>query len=465
MTGSLRKSGVKQLGRAVQNLRLTIEIGCARDVAFDEHERLEAIEVPQCGAQLAQHVERRNRSCVPALLKGELGADLPAVLECAVDERQLCRDIQHRPRLHDGFISARGARGLGQFESEAGETSENRTLRAHENLVLARVRRSSTLNHARPMADQPHSPIRDMAMTNIRRIDLNLLVALDVLLEERNVSRAAERLALTQPTVSGMLRRLRALLGDELLVRTQRGMLPTARAESLIEPLKRLLADAEAVVAPPRFDPATTDRQFTISTTDYMQYALVIPLIAQMRRVAPHARIAARPLESAELSRRLASGQIDLAITAPAWAPAGLRSRTLYKEKYVCVMGRHHPLAREKLTERAFTQAEHVVFSPLQGGFTGDADAALARRGLSRSVRVSLSNYLLALTLVKATDLIALVPSRMLQQPDNDLLVAEPPVSGPEFNVMAVWHPRSHADLGHKWLRQLLADVARQSDS
>lgn len=298
-------------------------------------------------------------------------------------------------------------------------------------------------------------------MINIRRVDLNLLVALDVLLEERNVSRAASRLALTQPTVSGMLRRLRVLLGDELLVRIQRGMLPTARAESLVQPLKKLLADAETVIAQPRFDPATADRQFTIATNDYMQYALVIPLIARLRRLAPRVRISARPPESAELSHRLASGQLDLAVTTTTWAPKGLRSRSLYREKYVCVMGRRNPLAKQKLTERALIEAEHIVFSPLQGGFTGDADAAFASRGLSRTVRVSLSNFLLVPALVKRTDLIALVPSRLLNESDEDLVFMEPPIAGPQFNVIAVWHPRAHADPGHKWLRRLLTDVAR----
>lgn len=297
-------------------------------------------------------------------------------------------------------------------------------------------------------------------MVNIRHVDLNLLVALDVLIEERNVSRAASRLALTQPTVSGMLRRLRVLFGDDLLVRTQRGMLPTARAESLVQPLKRLLADADAIVTPRQFDPSSAERQFTIATTDYMQYVLVIPLIAKLRELAPHVRIATRALESADLSGRLASGQIDLAITTSTWAPQGLRSRTLYKEQYVCVMGRNNPLATRELSEHDLSQAEHIVFSPREGGFTGDADAAFAREGLARTVRVSLSNFLLAPALVKSTDLVALVPSRLLQRKDEELIVTQPPIRGAAFNVIAVWHPRVQAEPGHRWLRRLLADVA-----
>ena len=191
-----------------------------------------------------------------------------------------------------------------------------------------------------------------------------------------------------------------------------------------------------------------------------MQHVLVIPLIAKLRQLAPRVRISARPLENADLSSRLASGQVDLAITTTAWAPKGLRSRALYKEKYVCVMGRNNPLAKGKVSARDLSQAEHIVFSPREGGFTGDADAAFARLGLSRTVRVSMSNFLLAPALVKATDLVALVPSRLLQAPDEELVVIEPPVGGAAFTVIAVWHPRVQADPGHKWLRQVLAEIS-----
>jgi len=298
-------------------------------------------------------------------------------------------------------------------------------------------------------------------MTDIRRVDLNLLVALDVLLEERNVSRAAERLALTQPTVSGMLRKLRHLFDDPLLVRTQRGMLPTPRADALVAPLKQLLADAEAVLRPQRFDPEAAEGQFVISTTDYMQHAVVVPLIAELRLRAPKLRIVSRPLEVADISRRLASGQIDLAITVPAWAPEGLRSRTLYREEYVCVMGRQNKLALGTLTLARFCAAEHIVVSPTQGGFSGDADAALAKQGLSRTVRVSLANFLPVPSLVKRSDLIALVPRRLVQEPDEQLVVGKPPLEVPGFDVIAVWHPRSHTDPRHHWMRRLLTEVVR----
>ena len=127
-------------------------------------------------------------------------------------------------------------------------------------------------------------------MDDIRNIDLNLLAALNVLLDERNVSRAAQRLALTQPTVSGMLSRLRDVFDDPLFVRTQHGMLPTPRAEALASPLRKLLADASALLATEQFDPRTSDRVVTISVNDYMQSCLVVPFLRALREEAPHMR-------------------------------------------------------------------------------------------------------------------------------------------------------------------------------
>ena len=129
-------------------------------------------------------------------------------------------------------------------------------------------------------------------MNNIRHVDLNLLVAFDALYDTGNVSRAAERLSLTQPTVSGMLSRLRELFADPLFVRTRHGVLPTPRADALRSPVKALLADVEALVQPETFDPATADVTISISANDYMQLALIVPLVAKLRERAPGIRVA-----------------------------------------------------------------------------------------------------------------------------------------------------------------------------
>ena len=167
----------------------------------------------------------------------------------------------------------------------------------------------------------------DIAMPNIKKIDLNLLVVLDALLDERNVTRAAARLGYTQPTISGMLTRLRDLFGDPLFVRTQRGLLPTPRAQALAVPLKQLLADSQRLVARDVFDPASAEVTFTISSNDYMQHALLVPFVKVLRSEAKQIQLAIAPPIIEGLSDALARGQIDLAVTIPEFAMSDLPSR------------------------------------------------------------------------------------------------------------------------------------------
>jgi DNA-binding transcriptional LysR family regulator len=150
-------------------------------------------------------------------------------------------------------------------------------------------------------------------MDNIKKLDLNLLIVLDALLDERNVTRAGTRLGYTQPTISGMLTRLRDLFDDPLFVRTQRGLLPTPRAQALAVPLKQWLADSQRLVARDVFDPANAEVTFTISSNDYMQHALLVPFVKVLRSEARQIQLAIAPPIIEGLSDALARGQIDLA--------------------------------------------------------------------------------------------------------------------------------------------------------
>lgn len=298
-------------------------------------------------------------------------------------------------------------------------------------------------------------------MADIRRLDLDLLVALDALLEERSVTRAAERLALTQSTVSGMLARLRGAFADPLFVRTGRGLQPTPRAEALAEPLKRLLADAEALVSPDRFEPATARGTVTLATTDYMLSAVVVPFLALLRREAPGLHVAVRPIAVAELPERLARGPLDLAVTTPELAGSDLASCLLYRERYVCAADADHPTAREGMSLEAFCRLGHVIVSPTGGGFRGPADEALAGLGLRREVAVSVPSFLAVPALLRASDLVALLPERLLRGPAAaGLRVFPPPVAVRGFDVIAVWHARVHRDPLNRWLRERLARAA-----
>ena len=302
----------------------------------------------------------------------------------------------------------------------------------------------------------------DIAMHNIKKIDLNLLVVLDALLDERNVTRAAARLGYTQPTISGMLTRLRDLFGDPLFVRTQRGLLATPRAQALAAPLKQLLADSQRLVARDVFDPASAKATFSISSNDYMQQALLVPLIKVLRDEARHVRIAITPPIIEGLAEALARGQIDLAITIPEFAVSDLRSRLLYREHYVVAVRPQHPLARRAaMTVERFCNYDHLVVSPTGGSFEGPTDQALARLQLRRKVRYSVPSFLLLPEMLQTDDLVALVPSRLLSENNKRLVVLNPPVDVPGFDVIAVWHPRVDKDIAHRWLRGRLVNIAK----
>lgn len=302
----------------------------------------------------------------------------------------------------------------------------------------------------------------DIVMPNIKKIDLNLLVVLDALLDERNVTRAAARLGYTQPTISGMLTRLRDLFGDPLFVRTQRGLLATPRAQALAVPLKQLLAASQHLVARDEFDPASAEATFTISSNDYIQHALLVVFIEALRREARQIQLAITPPIIEGLNDALARGQIDLAVTIPEFAMSDLPSRLLYRERYVVAVRPQHPLARRgTMTVERFCNYDHIVVSPTGGSFEGPTDQALARLKLRRKVRYSVSSFLLVPEILQTDDLIALVPSRLLRDNDKRLVVLKPPIALPGFDVIAVWHPRVDRELAHRWLRNRLVEISK----
>jgi DNA-binding transcriptional LysR family regulator len=285
------------------------------------------------------------------------------------------------------------------------------------------------------------------------------------LLDERNVTRAAARLGYTQPTVSGMLTRLRDLFGDPLFVRTQRGMLATPRAERLAIPLKQLLADGRRLVTRDVFDPASAAMAFTISSNDYMQRALLVPFIKVLRSEAKHIQLAIAPALIEGLADALARGQIDMAVTIPEFAMPDLPSRLLYRERYVVAVRRQHPLARRKsITVERFCAYDHVLVSPTGGSFEGPTDQVLAKLKQTRNVRYSVPSFLLVPELLQTDDLIALVPSRLIREHKKQLTLLRPPIDVPGFDVIAVWHPRVNKEVAHRWFRGRLAEIAKLSD-
>jgi DNA-binding transcriptional LysR family regulator len=290
-------------------------------------------------------------------------------------------------------------------------------------------------------------------------MDLNLLKALDALLDERNVTRAAERLSLTQPAVSGMLTRLRESFGDPLFVRTQRGIVPTLRALELAGPVKQILGDVESLLRPQAFDPATANMNVTIASTDYALQAVVVPFLSALRQRSRGIRIAVAPVQHPQLNVQFERGEVDLALLTPESTPADLHGRRLFDERYVCLMRADHPAAAgDRLSLDRFCALDHALVSHSGRSFSGVTDEALARIGRARRVALSVNSFLVLPEILRASDLIAVVPRRLAMRAEG-LTMLDPPLEIPGFTKTVAWHHRTHHDPGHRWVRALLFET------
>lgn len=296
-------------------------------------------------------------------------------------------------------------------------------------------------------------------MRDIRTLDLNLLKALDALLDERSVTRAAARLALTQPAVSGMLTRLRESFGDPLFLRTQRGVVPTLRALELAGPVKRVLGEIEALLQPVAFEPATARFTLTLAATDYALRVIAVPFLSALRQRAPGLRVAMRPIDDDRVPAQLERGELDLALmTAEATAPE-LHVRPLFDEQYVCALREDHPDAGGgRLSLDRFCALDHALVSYVDGAFRGVTDDALARLGRERRVVLSVPSFLVLPRILRASDLIAVAPRRLVSGAAG-LVLLDPPVGIPGFTKLAAWHDRTHRDPGHRWARAVLFET------
>jgi DNA-binding transcriptional LysR family regulator len=298
-----------------------------------------------------------------------------------------------------------------------------------------------------------------------KKLDFNLLVTLDALLAERSVSRAAQRLNLSQPALSAQLARLRDMLGDPLFVPSHRGMTPTPLALGLQAPLAAALAQLRDVVTSARaFDPARDDFTVHVACSDYVQSALLLDFTLALRREAPGLRIALRPADAARLEAQMEKGEVDLAVLTPEGIAESLRSRPLFEERYVFIARRGHPALRRPLDMTRFCELEHVMVSPRGGSFTTPVDEVLDAQGLRRRVVVSASTFHSVLDLVERSDLVALVPARMVEGTGNvRVRVLAPPLPVPGFAIHMAWHDRNHRDAAQRWVRERLVAFAREA--
>lgn len=308
---------------------------------------------------------------------------------------------------------------------------------------------------------------------NIDRVDLNLLVYLDVLLREKNVTRSAEQLGITQPAMSNGLRRLRELFNDPLLIRSSTGMTPTERALELQPRVREVLGELSMIFEPQQeFRPFSSHRVFRIMASDYAEATLIPALVKALRSEAPG--VILDFLTPSDVSvADVEQGKVDLAINRFNEIPQSFHQITVWRDSFSCLLHKDNVLAPH-LNLKGYLEAPHIWvsktgmglgfgMSPERSGGLGWIDQSLERIGQKRNIVIFSRHYQMPALLALNKDLIATLPTRVarLQAENPVLIIREPPFYIPEFELKMAWSPLLHVNPAHRWLRQLIMFVAR----
>jgi DNA-binding transcriptional LysR family regulator len=298
----------------------------------------------------------------------------------------------------------------------------------------------------------------------MKPIDLNLLVALDVLLAERSVTRAARRLGLSPSATSRTLARLRSVTGDPLLVQAGRALAATPYAEALGDRVHALAREAQAVLSPPsaRLDLAALDRTFTIRANEGFLARFSAKLAATVAQAAPKVRLRFAPKPDKDAGP-LREGPVDLEIGVMGSFGPEVRAQLLFRDAFVGAARVGHPLLDGPISPERYAACRHVVASR-RGTFSGPVDDALAQLGLKRAVMAVVPGFPDAIRIARQSDLVALVPRSCFAVADplsEGMESFRLPVRTPEIAISTMWHPRMDADPGHRWLRDTVTAVCR----
>jgi len=299
-------------------------------------------------------------------------------------------------------------------------------------------------------------------------LDINLLLALDALLQDQNVTHAAARLNITQSALSGRLTRLRRILNDPLFVPSLsgRGMTPTSHAQVLKPELQRLLQHLTHFVQSAHvFEPAASDRTFRIAALDNPAAILAPALLPLIQARAPGVRIAFTLPNKARINEDLERGDVDVFIGTQQDATPNLIGRPLFNEEFLTAQRIGHPRGHDPLSLDAFCEMDHLLISTSGGQFSGMIDEALAELGRRRRVMMSVQNYALAPLMLGASNFICTLPKRFLERFTDTLDLFPTPLTLPTFSMRLFWHPTMAADPAHRWLRAMIFEAAMVKDT
>ena len=297
-------------------------------------------------------------------------------------------------------------------------------------------------------------------------LDVHLLRVLHTVVTETSVSRAADRLDISQPAVSAALKRLRDLTGDALLVRTRNGMAPTTRALELMAHATRALNGIDAIVQHgQKFVPAKSVRVFSVAAPDYLDARFLPGLIQRVGRLAPNARLSIRPLTAdMDYERQLEEGDIDVVVANWPNPPPYLRLSPLYDDEVVVMLRAGHPLAKKSaLTGADYRAAQHIAPVRYAGGVRGSIDGHLASLGMERMHRVSLAYFSLVPLVLEQTDLVFTTGRRFAESCARitPLKIVKAPLDFPPMKFYQLWHERTHNGVAAKWLREQIGAVVK----
>jgi DNA-binding transcriptional LysR family regulator len=299
---------------------------------------------------------------------------------------------------------------------------------------------------------------------HISRVDLNLFTVFDAIYTEGSVTRASQKLNLTQPAISHALGRLRELFGDPLFVRQGHAMVSTPLARSMIEPVRRALRGLEVTLSGAReFDPETMPKRFNLALRDVLEATVLPPLLRRMRKGAPLVDLAASHVERRELEIELAAGTLDAAIDVLLPLSSDIMHTRIYQDSTVVVARKDHPAIQGKLDLDTYLKQDHVLASSRRRG-PGLEDFELSRLGLERHVRLRCQHYFAACRVVSQTDLILTMPGRYADIANRQLRnqILPFPLEIPPFDVFLYWHANVDNDPANRWLREQVMQSIRE---
>ncbi|WP_028695910.1 LysR family transcriptional regulator [Pseudomonas cremoricolorata] len=291
-------------------------------------------------------------------------------------------------------------------------------------------------------------------MDELRKIDLNLLLALHALLSERHVTRAALRLHRSQPAVSHALAQLRTHFNDPLLVRQAGGMVLSARAQGLLKPLQDALGSLNGLLSSPQFDPAVAQRRFRLAMSDYAARIVLPPLLRHLRHAAPGIELAISQASREGMLAQVQDGELDLALGVFDDVPQAIMRQTLFIEHFVSVADRASLPEDETLSLEAWLARPQVMLAMRPDAFD-EVERALAAQGLKRQVVLALPHWGAAIDVLPGTDLLLTVASRAADSLHafGELRQFAPPIELPQIDYQQAWHARKENDPAHRWLR------------